>query len=252
MTRLQGKVALVTGAASGMGRAIAERLASEGATVHGLDVNADGLAETAATITAGGDGSFHSAIVDLRAVEGCRTAVTDCVAAHGRLDILGNVAGVHPIAKGIDEVTEDDWNLYNDVNIKAVYFLCQAALPHLLESEGSIVNIASNAGIDGLAYGTVYCATKGAVVQLTKALAMEFIKKPVRINAIAPGGTETALVNNFSFGKDIDFDLIGRYTGMRPMAQPSEIAALFAFLVSDEAPNIHGSILSADSGMTAG
>jgi NAD(P)-dependent dehydrogenase (short-subunit alcohol dehydrogenase family) len=130
--------------------------------------------------------------------------------------------------------------------------MSQAAIPHLLETNGSIVNIASNAGLMGQAYTVPYCATKGAVVNMTKALAMEFIKQPIRINAIAPGGIDTPLTHNFRIPPDVDFTLMGRYTPLRPMGQAEDIANLFLFLCSDEARNIHGSILSCDGGVTAG
>ena len=114
------------------------------------------------------------------------------------------------------------------VNVDAYFFLAQAAVPHLLESSGNIVNIASNAGLMGQAYTVAYCMSKGAVVLFTKALAMEYAKAPIRVNAIAPGGTDTALSQNFQFPDGVDFELMGRYTGFRPMGSPDDIAALFA------------------------
>jgi meso-butanediol dehydrogenase/(S,S)-butanediol dehydrogenase/diacetyl reductase len=122
----------------------------------------------------------------------------------------------------------------------------------LLETSGNIVNIASNAGLMGQAYTVPYCVTKGAIVQLTRALALEFIKTSLRVNAIAPGGVETALAANFKIPAGIDFDLMMRYNGVRGMAQADDIAALFAFLASAEARNIHGAIVSSDGGLTAG
>jgi NAD(P)-dependent dehydrogenase (short-subunit alcohol dehydrogenase family) len=104
----------------------------------------------------------------------------------------------------------------------------------------------------GQAYTVPYCITKGAVVQMTRALAMEYVKTPLRVNAIAPGGVDTTLSQTFQIPSDVDFELMAPYTGHRGMAQPSEIAALFAFVASDEARNIHGAILSTDSGLTAG
>jgi meso-butanediol dehydrogenase/(S,S)-butanediol dehydrogenase/diacetyl reductase len=97
-----------------------------------------------------------------------------------------------------------------------------------------------------------YCVTKGAIVQLTRALAMEYVKTPLRVNAIAPGGVDTTLAQTFDIPSDLDFELMAPYTGHRGMAQASEIAALFAFIASDEARNMHGSIVSSDSGLTAG
>ncbi|MGZ4705531.1 MAG: SDR family NAD(P)-dependent oxidoreductase, partial [Acidimicrobiales bacterium] len=127
-----------------------------------------------------------------------------------------------------------------------------AAIPHLLLSGGNIVNIASNAGLMGGAYTVVYCMTKGAIVQMTRALAMEYMKTPIRVNAIAPGGVETGLTAGFKIPADVDFELMGRYTGLRPMARPDDISRLFAFVASDDGANIHGAILSSDGGLTAG
>jgi NAD(P)-dependent dehydrogenase (short-subunit alcohol dehydrogenase family) len=138
------------------------------------------------------------------------------------------------------------------VNVDAYFFLAQAAIPHLLAANGVIVNTASNAGLMGQAYAVVYTMTKGAVVQLTKSLAMEYMKEPLRVVAIAPGGTDTSLVRGYQMPDDVDWGLVGRYTSPRGFAKPEDIAALFAFLASDESRNIHGAIVSSDHGLTAG
>jgi NAD(P)-dependent dehydrogenase (short-subunit alcohol dehydrogenase family) len=248
--RFDEKTALLTGAASGMGRAIALRLAAEGADVFALDIDEDGLQATAETISAAG-GSIHVHTTDVTSVDSCQRAVERCLEAFGRIDVLGNIAGVS-WQRHVEDVEEKSWDAMFAVNVKGPFFLCQAALPHLLEARGNIVNIASNAGIMGMAYTVPYCATKGAVVQMTRALAMEFAKEPIRINAIAPGGTDTPMVQNFDMPDDVDLDLLRPGMGYRQMGTPEQIAALFAFVASDEAGNIHGSILSADSGLTAG
>jgi meso-butanediol dehydrogenase / (S,S)-butanediol dehydrogenase / diacetyl reductase len=250
--RYDGQAALVTGAASGIGRAVTLRLAGEGARVLAVDVNADGLAETCA---AAGDGVVAGGY-DVTSAEQCRAAVADAVDRFGRLDILGNVAG---IARGehMTEVSETAYRQMMGVNVDGYFFMAQAAIPHLLDSAragngGVIVNVASNAGLIGQAYTVVYCMTKGAVVQLTKALAMEYLKTPLRVVAIAPGGVETGLVHGYQMPPDVDWDLVMRYTGARGLASPDDIAGLFAFLASAEARNIHGSVVSSDGGMTAG
>ena len=138
------------------------------------------------------------------------------------------------------------------VNVSGVFWCCQAAIPHLLETHGNIVNIASNAGLMGQAYTVAYSATKGAVVNMTRALAMEFIKQPIRINAIAPGGVDTAMTRNYSMPEDLDFSLMQRYIGFRDMADPAELANVIAFVASDEASRIHGAIIPVDGGLTAG
>jgi meso-butanediol dehydrogenase / (S,S)-butanediol dehydrogenase / diacetyl reductase len=244
--RFEGKVALVTGAASGIGRATATRLASEGARVMAFDLDKDGLASLAATSDAiqvqAGDVSKRSA---------CQGAVDACVAAFGRLDILGNVAGIAR-AEHFTSVPEDAYRQMMGVNVDGYFFMAQAAVPHLLEAEGNIVNIASNAALMGQAYTVVYCMTKGAVIQLTRALAMEYINTPLRVNAIAPGGTQTALYDNFVVPEGVDFSLMGRYTALRGSGSAEDIAALLAFVASEEAHGIHGAILSSDRGLTAG
>jgi meso-butanediol dehydrogenase / (S,S)-butanediol dehydrogenase / diacetyl reductase len=245
--RYEGKVALVTGAGSGIGRAVAVRLASEGAKIFGHDVNADALAETASMI---GDG-MATRVGDVTDPDECKAAVAACVGEHGQLDVLGNIAGIARSEHVLD-VTVEQYRKMMGVNIDAYFFFAQAAIPHLLERGGNIVNIASNAGLMGQAYTVVYCVSKGAVVQLTRALAMEFIKTPLRVNAIAPAGTATSLTANYQIPSDIDFELMSPYTGFRGMAEASEIAGLFAYLASDEAKSITGSIHSIDNGVTAG
>ena len=250
MGRFDGKVALITGAASGMGRAVSVRLAAEGAAVFGVDVNTDGLAETAAEIREAG-GRVETQRCDVSSVADCAAAASGCVEALGRIDVLGNIAGLSWQDR-VADVTEEDWDRMFGVNAKGVFFLTQAALPHLLESGGNIVNFASNAGLQGMAYTAAYCATKGAVVQMTRALAMELAKTPVRVNAIAPGGVDTPMVRNFKQVADGDRHLVRRMIAFKPMSQPEHIAALFALVASDDCPGIHGAILSVDGGLTTG
>ena len=138
------------------------------------------------------------------------------------------------------------------VNTDGPFFMCQAAIPHILETRGNILNIASNAGLMGTAYNVAYSMTKGAVVQLTRSLAMEYAKRKIRINAIAPGGISTTLTHTVTIPEDVDFDLLMRYSGYRGLGEPEEIAGLFAFVSSDDGRNIHGAILSSDLGLTTG
>ncbi|MFT7607380.1 MAG: meso-butanediol dehydrogenase/(S,S)-butanediol dehydrogenase/diacetyl reductase [Candidatus Aldehydirespiratoraceae bacterium] len=249
MNRFDGKIALLTGAASGVGKATAIRLASEGAKVFGLDINAEGMEDTKATVEAAG-GEMTCRVTDIGSVEECHAAAAACVETYGGIDVLGNIAGIAN-QRHVHQVTEAEWDLMNNVNLKGMFFLTQAALPHILERHGNIINIASNAGLMGQAYTVPYCATKGGVVNMTKALAMEFVKQPIRINAIAPGGIDTPLVHNFELQVDIDFALMQPYIGYRDASTAEQIAGLFAFVASDEGANIHGSIISADGGLTA-
>jgi len=130
--------------------------------------------------------------------------------------------------------------------------VCQAAIPHLLETSGNIVNLDSVAGLIGQAYTVAYCASKGAVVQLTRALAIEHVKTGVRVNAIAPAGVDTAMNLDIQFPDEIDWKLMKPYIGHRGLATASEVASLFAFLASEDARPVHGAVWSADFGVSAG
>jgi meso-butanediol dehydrogenase / (S,S)-butanediol dehydrogenase / diacetyl reductase len=247
MTRFAGRTAIITGAGSGIGASVALRLASEGTQVLGVDIDRDALQRTRER----GEGSIETREVDVSQPGECTAAIEDVLARFGRLDILGNVAGV---ARGehVGSVTEAAYRQMMAVNVDGYFFMAQAALPHLVHDGGVIINIASNAGLMGQAYTVVYCMTKGAVVQLTRALAMEYIKTPLRVVAIAPGGVDTGLTRGYQMPDDVDWDLVMRYSGGRGLAKPDDIASLFAFLASDEASNIHGTVVSSDGGMTAG
>jgi NAD(P)-dependent dehydrogenase (short-subunit alcohol dehydrogenase family) len=248
--RFDGRVALVTGAASGIGRAIAVRLGSEGAQVFGHDINGDGLADTARLVGEAGS-RMETLTGDISDPNECAALVRACVDAFGRLDVLGNNAGIAR-ADHVTDVTVDQYRRMMGVNVDGYFFTAQAAIPHLLETGGNIVNVASNAGLMGQAYTVVYCMTKGAVVQLTRALAMEYVKTNIRVNAIAPSGILTTLSENFHIPPDVDGSLMRPYTGFRPMGTADDIASMFAFVASDEAASVHGAILAVDRGVTAG
>ncbi|MFI5053496.1 MAG: SDR family NAD(P)-dependent oxidoreductase [Acidimicrobiia bacterium] len=248
--RFEGKVALITGAASGIGRAICDRLAAEGARVVGADIDATRLHAVGDEIRASG-GRFVGRELDVGDRSACREVVDECVSTYGRLDILGNVAGMVRAAH-LPDVTENEYRQMMAVNVDGAFFLAQAAIGHLVEAKGSIINIASNSGLQGVAYLVVYSMTKGAIVNLTKSMAMEYVKTDVRINAIAPGGTNTRLAETFEVPEGVDPELLSRMLGYRGANEPEEVAAFFAFVASDESRGIHGAILPIDRGVTTG
>lgn len=245
-----GKTVLVTGAASGLGRAASLRFAAEGAKLCLVDLNSDGVAETAASITeAGGEAVTYSG--DLGDPVNCAKAVTSAVDVFGSLDVLCNVAGIlrfHALA----DVTPDDWTRLFSANVNGAFFMIQSAMPHLIEAKGNVINVVSTAAFIGQAYTAPYAATKAALLSLTKSLAMEFMHEPVRINALAPGGMMTEMVQNLEFPEDADQSLIARYIGIRPPSQPEDIVEPLIFLASDRARSVHGACYNADNGITSG
>lgn len=246
MTALNGKVALVTGASSGMGAAVAQLFAEKGATVFGIARDADRMA----TVFENVPGGVYSS-VDISDRAACRKAVDDCVAQFGRLDVLANVAGFHQMRHTLT-MTDEDWDRDLAVNLHGPFQLCRAALPHLLESGGNIVNVASIAGIEGEVYSAGYCAAKHGLVGLTRALAIEFTKDKVRVNCVCPGGMVTPQATEFAAPEDADWNLILRIASPRGLMDPMDVARMVAFLASDDAVAIHGAVYSVDNGKSAG
>lgn len=246
MTQLNGKVALVTGASSGLGAATAKLFAERGASVFGIARDTDRMAEVFADVP----GGRYSA-VDITAVDECRRAVAQCVEEFGRLDILVNAAGFHQM-RHTTTMSDDDWQQDLAVNLNGPFFLCRAALPHLLSAGGNIVNVTSVAGVEGEVYSAGYCAAKHGLVGLTRALAIEFTADRLRVNAICPGGMLTPQVTDFSAPDDANWDLIMRIAAPRGFMDPIDVAKSIAFLASDDAAAIHGAVYAVDNGKTAG
>ena len=248
---MHGKVALVTGAAAGLGQAAAVRLAEVGGDVAILDIAEVGLEETAARIRSLGRKVL---VLPLSLAEraNCRLAVERTVAEFGRLDALCNVAGVMLVDRTLD-YTDADWDLTVAVNLTAPFILARAAIPHLLEAKGAIVNVTSCAAFQGQAYFAAYCATKAGLTNLTKALAMEFQHEPIRINAVAPGGMMTGLTHGMARIMHLDKSLIGKIASARPeLCEIEDVAECVAFLATDAARSYHGSCINIDAGVVAG
>lgn len=248
MNRFADQVALLTGTGSGIGRATARRLADEGAVVACLDVR--GADETAAEIVAAG-GRARAWTCDVSDAAAVERTVDKVVAELGGLDVVGNIAGIGHFAWSHEESPE--WfDRIVSVNLNGTFYVSRFALPHLLaRGRGVIVNIASTAGLIGQPWSAAYCASKGGVVLMTKALAYEYRGKGIRVNALAPGGTNTNIIHSFStLPEGAHFREMSKI--MTPMGQcePEEIAAAFAFVASDEARYMTGAIVAVDGGIT--
>ena len=243
----QGKNVLVTGAASGIGRATAIKFAAEGANVTIGDVNEAGLNETAAMMA----GSPKVVPFDAMDTDSCRALVA--AAAQNGLDVLCNISGILKWGPS-EDFPVDDFERIIKVNTTSVFVLCQAALPHLVKSKGNIVNTASTAALQGIAYTIAYSASKHAVAAITKGLAIEFAARGVRVNAICPGQVNTAMGNAAPPPGDVDWSLVMRNVPKleNGSCEPEDIAELFAYLASDKARKVTGSLFTIDGGQLAG
>lgn len=246
MGQFDGRAAVVTGAGSGLGRATAIQLAAEGAVVACLDIVTDAVEKTAAEI--GGKAKAYTA--DVSDPKSVRAAVDGAAADLGRVELVFNCAGIGRFSHS-EETPFEEWQKIIAVNLTGTFLVSQAALPYLLDGGGSIVNIASNAGLMGQPYSAAYCASKGGVVNLTKSLADEFLKRGVRVNAIAPGGIETPLQDEFTkMPEGVSWKEFRKVISPLGNSQPEEIANIAIFVASDACRYMTGSIVSVDGGLT--
>jgi NAD(P)-dependent dehydrogenase (short-subunit alcohol dehydrogenase family) len=251
--RVAGRVAIVTGAASGIGEASAIRLAEEGASVICADLNAEGAERTAQAIVAKG-GTAIGYTIDISDSAQCDAIVAKAVSTYGAIDILVNNAGVN-LPGVFHEVTNATIERTLSVNVMGAMYLTRAALPHMLKnSRGSIVNMSSVNGLVSEPFLSVYSASKGAIVMFTRGIALDYAKTGIRCNAICPGWVDTPINHAHAKmlgGLDHVYKTIDSFQPIGRPGTPREIANLVLFLASDEASFMTGSIVSADGGMTA-
>jgi NAD(P)-dependent dehydrogenase (short-subunit alcohol dehydrogenase family) len=249
-TGTDDRAALITGAARGLGRAIADALAMQGVSLLLVDVLEDRLEETRASLAERGARCIAFP-ADISQRARCVAAVDAAVAAFGRLDILVNAAGLMRFNHATEVPEEEFWQIMQ-VNAAAPFWFAQAAIPHLLATHGNIVNVLSQSALMGTSYIVPYSMSKAALLQLTKSLAVEYVDAPIRINAVAPGAMITEISSDARLPDDVDRAKMRRYSGERPPADPAEVAAIVAFISSPQASNVHGAIWTADGGVTAG
>ena len=249
MARVAGRVAVVTGAGSGLGRATARQLASEGAPVACFDIAVDAAEKTAAEIGEAG-GTARAYRVDVSDPDSVGDAMASAAGDLGRPQVIVNCAGIGRFAH-THEVPFADWQRIIGVNLTGTFLVCQAALPYLMDGGGSIVNIASNAGVKAQPYSIAYCTSKAGVVHLTRCIADEYLKRGVRANCVAPGGIETPLQAAFmDFPEGVDWKAMRKVMSPLGNSQPEEIANVVAFIASDECRYMTGSVVSIDGGIT--
>ena len=254
--RLTDRVVIVTGAASGIGQATAIRLAAEGAKVLASDVNAEGLAATlgrANEASAEGPGECITHVADISSEADAANTVETAVDAFGRLDGIANIAGM--LRSGRTHTFDlETWNRVLAVNLTGTFLMCRAALPHLMESQGAIVNSASTSSSFGHPWMGAYAASKGAIWSFTQTLAVEYSKVPVRANCIAPGSVHSGITANVEFPPDLtdrESKLVRRIMSPTGFGEPEHVAAVVAMLLSDDGGHITGECIRIDGGTHA-
>ena len=249
MRRFEDKVVLITGASAGIGRATAERMVSEGAAAMLLDVAQEPLeATTKHCRELGGD--VESRLCDVSREEEVAGAVEACVARVGRLDVRVTLAGIL-LLEHTHKTSIEQFEQILSVNLTGTFLCCKAALPHLLESKGNIVNTSSTSAIGGMPYGAAYGASKGGVLALTRTLAVEYGKQGLRANSVCPGSIKTAMTKRTNLPSDADFELLKRAMPLDQPRGPEVVASVIAMLAASDGAHVNGESIRIDSGTLA-
>lgn len=249
MQRFKDKVVLVTGAASGIGRAAAVRMAAEGAALFCTDLQREPLEELVAELRAGGS-EAEAHIFDISDEEQVKRCVRACVERFGRIDVLCNMAGILKFAT-THECSLADFNRIMTVNVTGTFLICREALPELMKTRGNIINASSTSALQGLPWGAAYGASKAAILAMTRSIAVDYARHGVRANCIAPGDILTPLARNVTFPEGADLSMLGRIQSLTGAKGPEVVAGLIAMLGSDDAIHITGECVRVDGGTLA-
>jgi NAD(P)-dependent dehydrogenase (short-subunit alcohol dehydrogenase family) len=245
-----GKAVIVTGAASGIGKASALAYARQGARVGAADIDVEGGEETTALIKdAGGEGFFLKC--DVSEAGSVEDLVKETVSRYGRLDYALNNAGIEPTPAAMADMPIDEWDRIIAVNLRSVFLGMKFEIPAMLANGGgAIVNTSSGAGLGGAPFGSAYCASKHGVVGLTRAAALDYATQGIRINAICPGVTRTPTLMRFIEGLGVDESVFSSMSPLCRMASPEEIAEVALWLCSDGASYMNGAAIPVDGGQS--
>ena len=254
--RFTGKRVLVTGGASGIGRATAEQLGREGASLVLADFDIEGARRVARTIADETGVEAHAVQFDAADPDSCRAMVDGAVKILGGLDVLCNIAGIMDWG-GFLEFPEAAWERMLRIDLSSVFYISQRAMPHLIERRGNIVSIASAAGLTGLPYIAAYAAAKAGVIALTRSMAVEFAPDGVRVNAIAPGGVKTPMHAKSTDPVGVDQAMVQKlgerhWPKLGELCEPEDIALAIAYLASNDARLVTGIVHVVDGGQLAG